>query len=492
MPLSYNSKYIIPAPFCNLQKSYIRNEDQGKINPSYKLTLTGKLLPKKGSPTSSGSFWLTTGYPPDESPTDNFDSLLRKQEAIRHLFAEDGKLFKITTCNTTTLECYPTIDSIQFSEGHWFRYIDYSVEMTANRISGVLYNEDDLLGNDFPQYLTSAKENWSLDTTDEFEGIEGGAVYNLTHSVNAVGYNKYGSSGLESRGWQEARAWVYPRLGFDSTHLTGTSGIGLPSYYTGYNYKRTEETDETGGSYSVNEAWTITSGNTIEDFNVDVRIPTDTYIVSVTAQGNIRGLESGNIFYAVPSMRYDNANTKYTSLAGTSDYNTIYTRAKEYSGYNNLNPQTVSKTIAKNPVAGTINYTWEYDTRPTNYVSGAIFENISIQDTFENDVYGQVVVLGRAAGPVLQDLGTVTSPKKSMTIDVVMPYYSGTSLVTTAGFTALYAASPKTQTDDIVNSFYGYLTGVYNQVFYDGDSDNWDIKTGHFSRQVSWTMGDCS
>ena len=492
MTISYNSKYIIPAPYINLQKTYTRTEDMSKVSPSYKMVLTGKLVPHKGSPTSSGDFWTSAGYPPDETGVDAFDSLLNKQEAIRHLFADDGKMFEVKSCTGTSILCRPIVDDIQFSEGNWFSYIDYSINLTATRISGALANEDDLKGNDFPQHLSSVKETWSLEQTDEQEGIELGSVHNLSHSLNAVGYTTYNSSGVESRGWQEAREWVYPRLGLDTAILTGSSGIGLPAYYSGYNYKRTEETDETGGSYSVNETWTITSGNTIEDFTVNIRIPTDSYIVGVTAEGNIRGLETSGVYNSTSNTKWDNALSKYTTLAGTSNINTIYDRTQTYSGYSNLNPAPVSKTIAKNPVNGTINYTWEYDTRPTTYVSGAIYENISISNTYPADIFGSVQVPGRSVGPVLQDMGTTTSPQKNLNIDVIMPYYSGVSLVTQAGFTALYASFPVTQVDVIVDSFNAYLTGVYDQVFKDTTNDNYDIKTGRYNRTVSWTLGDCS
>ena len=117
--------------------------------------------------------------------------------------------------------------------------------------------------------------------------------------------------------------------------------------------------------------------------------------------------------------------------------------------------------------------------------------DINIQDTYTADVFGSIMVPGRANGPVLQDMGTVTSPKKAINIDVIMPYYSGASLVNSAGFTALFAASPVTQVDEIVVAFNAYLTGVYDQVFVDNSTDSWDIKTGHYQRSVSWTLGDC-
>jgi hypothetical protein len=492
MTVSYNSKYIIPAPYLNLQKTYVRSEDAGKINPSYKMILTGKLVPQKGSPSSSGTFWTSTGYPSDETGIDYFDSLINKQEALRHLFADDGKIFEVKSCTGTNILCRPTVDDIQFSEGNWYSYIDYSINMTATRISGALANEDDLKSNDFPQHLSSVKESWNLEETDEYLGIELGSVYNLSHNINAVGYNTYNDGGIESRGWQQSREWVYPRLGLDTTILTGTSGIGLPAYYSGYNYKRTEETDELGGSYSVNETWTISSGNTIEDFNINVRIPTDSYIVSITADGSIRGLGNSGVFSPISNTKWDNALTKYNLLAGTSDINTIYDRTQTYSGYNNINPAPVSKTIAKNPVNGTINYTWEYDTRPTTYVSGAIYENISISNTYPAQVFGSIPVPGRSVGPVLQDMGTTTAAQKTLNIDVIMPYYSGISLITSAGFTALYNSFPTGQVDVIVNSFNSYLTGVYDQVFMDNTNDSYDIKTGRYNRTVSWTLGDCS
>lgn len=492
MSVSYNSKYIIPAPFLNLQKNYTRTEDMGKVNPLYKLVLTGKMLPCKGSPSASGSWWTTTGYPPDDGTTDSFNSLLNKQEAMRHLFADDGRLFEVKSDSTALISCYPTIDNVQFTEGHWYTYIDYSIEMTATRISGLLANEHDLKNNDYGQHLASVRETWNLEQTDEHEGIELAPIYNLTHNIGAVGYTTYTGSGILHRGWEEAKEWVGPRLGLDYTKLTGTSGIGLPSYYSGFNYKRSEETDEVGGAYNVVETWTITSGNVIEEFAVNIRVPSDSYIVSVTAEGSIRGLETSGNYSSTNNRKWDNASYKYGQLDNGGLVTTIYDRAQTYSGYSSLNPTPLSKTIAKNPVAGVINYTYEYDTRPTNYVSGAIYESINIQDTYTADVFGSIMVPGRANGPVLQDMGTVTSPKKAINIDVIMPYYSGASLANAAGFTALFAASPVTQVDEIVVAFNTYLTGAYDQVFVDNSTDSWDIKTGHYQRNVSWTLGDCT
>lgn len=494
MSVSYNGKKIIPAPFVSLQKEYTRSGDDGMVGSNFSINLIGKLLPQKGSPSSSGTFWTSTGYPADETSVNNFASLIRKQEALRHLFAEDGKhLLILDDCNNVPISCYPILTNINFNESQWYSYIDYNIALSTPRISGSLFNEDELLNNDyFDQYLESASEEWSLEPSDEYEGLNKDFVYNLSHNISAVGKRTYNASGLISNGWEQARAWVYPRLGYNTGYAVGTSGLQVPAYYTGYNYKRVENTDIEGGVYTINESWLLSSGSAIEDFSLSITNNIENYINNVSIEGSIKGLEIRSSGYnGIVSRKYDNALSFFNSIVGTSDVNTIYNRALTYSGFSNLNPIPVSKTVGKSPVTGLISYTYEYDTRQTNYVSGAIYEQISVSDTHPANVFGEVSVMGRSAGPVLQDMATYTRRERTLHVDVVVPYYSGVSLMSAVGVAAMNTASPKSDVDDLVSAFYTNLTNNYSSVFVSSDSDSWDIKNGRYTRDVSWVFGNC-
>ena len=488
MSVKYNGNCLIPGPFAGIDKSYQRTGAGNVIGSEFTITLTGKLFPDRGSPSASGDWYTDDAYPANEPTTDNFGALLHKQELLRDLFSNDGQLLQFKSCADVTLSCYPTTAIVSFPDQQHYQYTDYTITLTAPFISGLLVEDD------FSEYISSATETWGLETTDIYEGPELDVTSRLTHSVNAVGKKVYNGTGAISEGWEQAREWVLPRLGLDTVYLNGTSGLNLPAYYTGYDYIRTENTDELGGSYDVTETWTISSGSAIEEFSISVNTSQDSYIDRVSAEGNIRGLEErSSDYYTVSNNKWTNALAKYTNLIGSSDINTIYNRARDYSGYSNLNPQPLSTVVGKNPTNGTINYTYDYDTRATNYVSGAKFETISVSNTYPTDVYGEVFALGRVGGPVLQDLGTVTKASRALAVDVVMQPYSGVnSLTTQAGITALFANNPKTQVDELVDAFQADLASTYSQVFTDGDTDDWDVRTGRYTRNVSWSYGQCS
>lgn len=486
--VKYNGNRLIPGPLVSISKSYERTGAGNVVGSNFTITLTGKAMPDRGSPTSSGSFYTGDLYPADETITDNFGSLLTKREAIEGLFATDGQLLQFASCNGVPLTCYPTVDTIDIPESQMYQSMDYTISLSTPFVSGLSDAPDD-----FPQYLSSSSENWSLESTNEYEGPELAAISRLSHSVDAIGKKVYNANGAVSEGWVQARDWVVPRLGVDNGFLHSSSGLNLPAYYTGYDYGRTENTDELAGSYSVTENWLISSGAATEEFSISVKTSNDSFIDTVSVDGSIKGLEQrSSDYYTVNTTKWANALAKYTALIGTSDVNTIYNRALNYSGYSTLNQAPLTKVVGKNPTNGTINYSWEYDTRPTAYVSGAKYETISVSNTNASDVFGSVFALGRAAGPILQDLGTVTETQRSLAVSVVMqPYSGGLSLNTAAGVAAMFAVSPATQVDILVDAFYTNLSGVYSQVFVSSDTDDWDVISGKYSRNVTWIYGSC-
>ena len=115
-----------------------------------------------------------------------------------------------------------------------------------------------------------------------------------------------------------------------------------------------------------------------------------------------------------------------------------------------------------------------------------MFENISVVDNNPTDVFASLTVLGRAAGPVLQDIGTVTAPTRDVNIDAIMTIGSGCTVA------QLLANKPSAQVSGILCAFETDLTGSFTQVFLTSDNENWNPKTGSYSRNVRWIYTNCS
>jgi len=499
MPLIYNNKKIIPAPFVSINKEYIRRQDGVDIGVNYIITLRGKLLACKGSPLSDGSFWTTSGYPPDSSSgTDCFQSILSKQNALRNLFADDGCSLEIQPYNgTNPFKCYPRVRSIEFPEGNWYDTCDYTIVLEAPELFGNLIassnNPDTYYGTDnLPIYLSEVSEGWNIEMQDSVNGLENQYIFRLIHNLSAVGRDVYNADGDQGVGYLQAKRWVQSRLGIDNTILYGTGTLNLPAYGSIYNHTRNEITDETGGSYSVMESWLFSSGNYKDDFNIVVNKDRNSSLYTVSIDGNIEGYEIDDGNLNIIQSKWTSALNRFNVLQNGAPLHTIYNRALQYSYLSYLNPTPLKSNWSYRPHVGIISYSYEYDESPPNYVVGSIYENISIQDVRPTNVFARIPVLGRQAGPVLQDLSTYTERQRTMTVDVVMPPYSGLYPTSIAGFINTLASSPYVAVSTLFNACDGYLRSVYGQVFISNDNDSWDVRTGRYNRTATWVYQACT
>lgn len=92
-------------------------------------------------------------------------------------------------------------------------------------------------------------------------------------------------------------------------------------------------------------------------------------------------------------------------------------RNPTYTKERSLNIIPTSTSEAHNLKKGSLSYSYQFNNKP-NIVTGVISSNITVDTTFPNDVFAESFVLGRSLGPVLQDLGTVTTAKKNISIEV--------------------------------------------------------------------------
>lgn len=485
----YNSKRLIPAPFVNFNKVYDRTADQTQVGSTFRISVQGTIVAYMGSPDSTGVLWDQTGFPPDETIAEDsrLASIIRKQEAIRELFSQDGYTFEVQSADgSQPMKCNPRVIDVNFPEGLWNVVCPYTITLEAD----IVYVNGQALGEDgFTEYISDAQESWSFETDETPEGIGLPRTYRLTHSISATGKRFYDETGtLESPAWIQARDYVLPRLGFNSSIALSSGVNNLPTYYGGYNHSRTSQQDELAGNFSVTETWVIASGQAIEEFECSIKTDAGVGLTSVSINGNITGLEQRDSSLNLTTSKYANANTKFTQVQSS-----LLTRAQAYAGAGiALNIVPVSTLIGRNEINGNIGYSYEYDNRPSNIFSGVTMENISISEQFPADIFAAIPVIGRAAGPVLQSLGTYSERVFSLNLELAVdpPVYGVTTsadirvglfqnprITQPAAFDLLYqAARPSI----------AYAT-TYE--FIRNKQENWEPKTGRYSFNVEFVFG---
>lgn len=476
--VSYNGKRIIPAPLLTVNKSYQTTGDGSKIGSVFSITIAGKILSYMGSPTAGtgigsddGNFWEFSGYPSGETfdDTQMLGAILRKQQQVRELFSIDGKLLEAQSSDgSPPFKCNIRILSIDFpsdSPISWYNNFSYTVNAEAD----LVYMGNVPLGEDnFTEYISSANENWQLETIEEAEGLNLPRTYRLSHTVSATGKRFYDDTGtLVKPAFEQARDWVLPKLGLDSYYLSSSGVQDLPNYYQGLNHVRSESIDERGGEYSVTETWLLASGTATEDFNITTTVSLQDGLTNVSINGTITGLELRNSNMEIISSKYDNASSRFTSVSGV-----LLSRAQTYSG-KTLNIEPLSSSLGKNPVTGVITYTYDYNDRPSNFISAARSESIEIIDDFGGSIVAAISVPYRVYGPVLQDMGTKKESTRTLSLEVILGPQSGLNV-------------PSSIDDDINDLISSAAPANVYQSFLVDNTQTWNPKEGRLSITKSW------
>lgn len=508
----YDGKRIIPAPLVTINKEYQRSGDGQKISPKFSLTISGTLFAYKGSPMSDGTFWSAGGYPSDEDvdADSRLSAIERKTEALRQLFATDGLELEFQSADgTAPIKCNPIIESINFPEGRWFDRATYTINVSTNRLSGgtlVGDNEENL--GDFDFNITSASENWSLQSNEQAQGVslslgEGSnppsnndsRTYTLTHTINATGQLTFESDGsIAQPAWKNARDFVTARAGYSSDAISqALLPIGAGPYDPSagapdapdnpgapYNHTRSITYDEVAGTFNLTESWTIANQNYLEQFTVTTTEASDTGVKRVGISGTVTGLYERSANSVSDTVTgYENADAAWSTIQGL-----LITRAQNYSGIPVLNTVPVTATVGRNPASGVINYTYEYDNRPSNIITGSRSEVIAVTNNWGVNVFAEQAIIGRALGPKLQDIGTYQSLKRGLSIEVVLDPVSGMPDNLITGFTG----PPSAAMTDIQSIVDAANPNTYlSTCFVSNQTDNWNPLTGRYSYSVEWT-----
>jgi len=189
---------------------------------------------------------------------------------------------------------------------------------------------------------------------------------------------------------------------------------------------------------------------------------------------------------------------KYTTPYTISKPNPIFSHERLL----NINPVRYNED--HDPRKGYISYTCEFSNKFT-YLSGVLSETIRINDNGPADVINEAFVLGRRLGPALQNLGSRTSSKKDLTIEVTVmppmtiagfvlnnkecPLYTGGTIY--SGITGLIGEFKPFSSTRSNNLFGGASVNTSGTAYLSADSSTWDPIQGKYTRNVSWIYQHC-
>lgn len=499
--VTYGDYNFVPKPLFTINSEPMKTPDGSGYGIMHRIVFEGDLITINDE-ISSGILGV-------------FDKVEQLKNALDH----DGKLLLIACSGSPILSGYPTISSYSFDNetDNFTRRATYTIDFempTTIRGSG----NDPFNDSTFPPFIESCDESWDVSFQDErmpFDWtLQGGTVekfgYTLavTHTVNVQARITYTGSEVSNIPWQDAKSYATGRLGFDNEFVTLTGVLGLPGggYFSKsdvFNNYRQVSIDKTAGSINVTETFIVTpSGtnslpnNAIETF--DISSSQTDGVVNITINGEIQGLDTisytgdggSNDGFIVLTNKYDAASGYFSLIKDR-----LYDRARTaYSGITDtcfnrpLNPQTRTRTVGINPLQGIITYSYEYDTTPVGCITGdcIISQNITIDDTLENDVFASQVVLSRAAGPILQDIGTITARIRTVNIELVTLPPTGCGSIT-----EIYKPVPTGQVENFISVISGDLGSNYDQVFVSSQNQSWNFSVGRYTKSIAFTYTNC-
>ena len=356
----------------------------------------------------------------------------------------DGFGRETTSVDNTALNAAARLQDDKFSK-------QYQTDANGNTI-GEAWQQARGFINDKLEYQRARRFTEGDDLTEDVSGITFGQKFNdldflgmnIPTDSNATPYENYKgfnytrtqSVDKSSGSFSITETWILAPEGnkviqqFDFDVSEGEDGLvevsvsgsimGLHDIFASF----TAVTDEDSGSYDEDafrdEFSELSQPSPHMDIGDDTT-PTDS---------------SDNT--ALTNSQYENAELHYNEIHGM-----IYriaenyvNRLKRYNHYDRttqdgtrtnkdgkgyiwgirLNPKPTSSSVAMQPSTGMITYSLSFNNRKMNFIPYVVSEDIDVQDTYPGQIFGSTAVIGRAGGPVLQDIGTQTQWERSLSI----------------------------------------------------------------------------
>lgn len=493
LTFKYGDLDLNPKPLLTIAKEYIKTAANSGLATTYAITLDGHILPDTGV-----------------VPPDNHGGLNKVFSGINELkdaFNNDFELL-ILQCSgdDPIISGYPKITSFNINNAsdNYVQRADYSITLELPSLTGSGFDCVGPTGyGDLSSFgIISYSDDFTVEFLEERIGGTGGgfgqmdSVFSITRNVSAQGAS-LGTSNPDDykEPWERAQDFLSPKLGMQP-EMTGLSGLICPNSNM-VNNVRNVSVNKTDGSVSITEAFLALApgAQAYEDFEASVDTSMDDALISVNINGTVQGVANIN-YSGCPASGVDNVSkiAQAKSYYQNTVFPRVFSRAKASTGISlsgchttaDLNKDPVSSSIGYNTVAGTLTYTYTYNNRPVNCVAGACIENISITENEPNDIFSSLTVLGRVSGPVMQAIGTVGPRTREMSIEAV---FTPPADCTGTGAGSYFMAP--TGYDKFIKNYELTLSGAYTQLFLNSHSKTWDPKTGRFTMNKSWTVGNC-
>ena len=342
-------------------------------------------------------------------------------------------------------------------------------------------------------------------------------AFTVTHTISAQGFFNNGTNKREA--FEEAYKYVTSRkkdtLGTINTDAftkpyLGSSKVEMKEYkiagqasdvvssadignYSEYNKIRTSSTDVASGSYSLTTTFTLSresvyieiSGNYNRDESGEA---------SVTVEGTIQGLSTKNVDSAQHN-KITQARAAYDVIAGDLKSGSKiykYANTKVYNKFQidktgvSLRDVPLNYSFGENKNNGTITFNVTYRVYPGEVISlldsitGALVAQATIVDNNRSGAghdFNQIVIIpiiGRTAGPVIQNMNTTKERTRNVTIDVTLePRYrtSANTLVRTETLAKLDTYKPAS----------------YSEIYIQNFNESWDWMAGKYNVTIDWT-----
>ena len=534
---SYGDYSFNPKPLFTIGKEYIKTPSQMGLGTRYTLTLEGQIIPASGTiPGGDAKAGLTQVF----SGVDELSRAFDNDFKLLELYCDDGSPHIISG--------YPRITefSVNNASDNYVVRADYSITLDLPSLTGAGFDpvgpaasgaggcgvdDMDLSGSGIINYsddfTVEFLDERVMDTpfvlnTDTAHGghsmvLSGGgpSIFSIQRTITAQGdslasADAAGACHPYTQPWQRAREFVENQLGINNGYpveIEALSGLMCPpsngpSPYEVVNNFRNISVNKTDGTVTANQTFLALTGGGIpayEDFQVSTAQNLADPFITITIDGTVNGLSK--IDYsgcpATGEPKFNNAIAYWANnISGT-----IYGRSQAvldvvlkdtFSGHVNnayVNYMPLSKTIGYNPIAGTVTYSYTYDNRPQNCYHHAITEEITFTENEPQDVFASLTILGRAAGPLFQTIGTIGARTRELSVNAVLPMVTNCSITGVDGKGGFYGA-PDVY-DQLVLDYAAILAWNYPQVFVTASSKTWEPKTGRFSLNQSWTVGTC-
>ena len=321
-------------------------------------------------------------------------------------------------------------------------------------------------------------------TTDAADGLEAGKHGRDHASANGKGFfNKLENTGTVETGaaWYQARDFCRKKL-VHGLHINGIDnvktgdgnltkyGVNLPpalaadhalhgttaTELRAFNYLKTESVGELDGTFSLTETWTLAPQGARVFETMDFSIGGDPNVgtTTVTITGNIQGIGGGDVTdYDFDTLKHDLEDKGETDSINDNDLKmtnaqyhfdklvpVLYLHAADMSGLSGLSPSPTSSTRTKNPVAGIITYSYTFENRDY-YIPNVSSETVSINDNYPGQIIAIQQVIGRKRGPVIQDIGTQGSWKRTLSIACTVDVRSSNFCKDSSGDKTLHSTS---------------------------------------------------